>query len=42
MFRDETSKYTDPLSNGTARLFSLVMDVEVDHHCTGASGKAHA
>jgi sulfane dehydrogenase subunit SoxC len=28
MFRDETSKYTDPLSNGTARQFSLVMDVK--------------
>jgi len=28
MFRDETAKYTDPLSNGTARQFSLVMDVK--------------
>lgn len=28
MFRDETSKYTDPLANGTARQFSLVMDVK--------------
>ena len=26
MFRDETSKYTDPLANGTARQFSFVMD----------------
>ena len=28
MFRDETSKYTDPLANGTARQFSLVMDAK--------------
>jgi sulfane dehydrogenase subunit SoxC len=28
MSRDETSKYTDPLSNGTARQFSFVMDVK--------------
>jgi sulfane dehydrogenase subunit SoxC len=28
MFRDETSKYTDPLPNGTARQFSLVMDAK--------------
>ena len=28
MFRDETSKYTDPLADGTARQFSLVMDVK--------------
>jgi len=28
MFRDETSKYTDPLANGTARIFSLVMDAK--------------
>ena len=28
MFKDETSKYTDPLANGTARQFSLVMDVK--------------
>jgi sulfane dehydrogenase subunit SoxC len=28
MFRDETSKYTDPLSNGTARQFSFVMDAK--------------
>lgn len=28
MFRDETSKYTDPLANGTARQFSFVMDVK--------------
>lgn len=28
MTRDETSKYTDPLSNGTARMFSFVMDAK--------------
>ena len=28
MFRDETSKYTDPLADGTARQFSLVMDAK--------------
>src|ERR1043166_4637409 len=28
MFRDETSKYTDPLPNGTARQFSFVMDAK--------------
>jgi sulfane dehydrogenase subunit SoxC len=28
MSRDETSKYTDPLPNGTARQFSFVMDVK--------------
>jgi sulfane dehydrogenase subunit SoxC len=28
MSRDETSKYTDPLANGTARQFSFVMDVK--------------
>jgi sulfane dehydrogenase subunit SoxC len=28
MSRDETSKYTDPLPNGTARQFSLIMDVK--------------
>jgi len=28
MSRDETSKYTDPLPDGTARQFSLVMDVK--------------
>ena len=28
MTRDETSKYTDPLANGTARQFSLVMDAK--------------
>ncbi|HEY6220348.1 MAG TPA: sulfite dehydrogenase, partial [Gemmatimonadaceae bacterium] len=28
MFRDETSKYTDPLSNGTARQFSFVLDAK--------------
>jgi sulfane dehydrogenase subunit SoxC len=28
MFRDETSKYTDPLANGTSRQFSFVMDVK--------------
>ena len=28
MFRDETSKYTDPLANGTARQFSFVMDAK--------------
>ena len=28
MFRDETSKYTDPLANGTARQFSLLMDAK--------------
>ena len=28
MFKDETSKYTDPLANGTTRQFSLVMDVK--------------
>lgn len=28
MFRDETSKYTDPLANGTARQFSLMMDAK--------------
>ena len=28
MARDETSKYTDPLANGTARQFSFVMDVK--------------
>ena len=26
MTREETSKYTDPLANGTARMFSFVMD----------------
>jgi sulfane dehydrogenase subunit SoxC len=26
MFKDETSKYTDPLPDGTARQFSFVMD----------------
>ena len=26
MTREETSKYTDPLANGTARIFSFVMD----------------
>ena len=26
MTREETSKYTDPLADGTAREFSLVMD----------------
>jgi sulfane dehydrogenase subunit SoxC len=28
MFRDETSKYTDPLPDGTARRFSFVMDAK--------------
>jgi sulfane dehydrogenase subunit SoxC len=28
MSRDETSKYTDPLANGTSRQFSFVMDVK--------------
>jgi len=28
MTRDETSKYTDPLPNGTARIFSFVMDAK--------------
>ena len=28
MFRDETSKYTDPLADGTARQFSFVMDAK--------------
>ena len=28
MTRDETSKYTDPLADGTARQFSLVMDAK--------------
>ncbi len=28
MTREETSKYTDPLPDGTARLFSLVMDAK--------------
>jgi len=28
MFRDETSKYTDPLANGTARQFSFVLDAK--------------
>src|SRR5688572_15013508 len=28
MTRDETSKYTDPLANGTARQFSLIMDAK--------------
>lgn len=28
MSKDETSKYTDPLPNGTARQFSLVMDAK--------------
>ncbi len=28
MSRDETSKYTDPLPNGTARQFSFVMDAK--------------
>ena len=28
MTRDETSKYTDPLANGTARQFSFVMDAK--------------
>lgn len=28
MVRDETSRYTDPLPNGTAREFSLVMDAK--------------
>jgi sulfane dehydrogenase subunit SoxC len=28
MTRDETSKYTDPLANGTARQFSLVLDAK--------------
>lgn len=28
MTRDETSKYTDPLPNGTARMFSFVMDAK--------------
>ncbi len=28
MSRDETSRYTDPLPNGTARQFSFVMDVK--------------
>lgn len=28
MSKDETSKYTDPLPNGTARMFSFVMDAK--------------
>jgi sulfane dehydrogenase subunit SoxC len=28
MTREETSKYTDPLANGTSRIFSLVMDAK--------------
>ena len=28
MTREETSKYTDPLGNGTARMFSFVMDAK--------------
>jgi len=28
MFRDETSKYSDPLADGTARQFSFVMDAK--------------
>jgi sulfane dehydrogenase subunit SoxC len=28
MFRDETSKYTDPLPNDTARMFSFVLDAK--------------
>ena len=28
MTRDETSKYTDPLADGTARIFSFVMDAK--------------
>jgi sulfane dehydrogenase subunit SoxC len=28
MFRDETSKYTDPLPNDTARIFSFVLDAK--------------
>jgi len=28
MFRDETSKYTDPLADGTSRQFSFVMDAK--------------
>jgi sulfane dehydrogenase subunit SoxC len=28
MFRDETSKYTDPLANDTARMFSFVLDAK--------------
>ena len=28
MTREETSKYTDPLPDGTARHFSLVMDAK--------------
>src|SRR5437016_13130476 len=28
MTREETSKYTDPLGDGTARMFSFVMDAK--------------
>ena len=28
MTREETAKYTDPLGNGTARMFSFVMDAK--------------
>src|SRR5436309_11205868 len=28
MTREETAKYTDPLPNGTARMFSFVMDAK--------------
>jgi len=30
--REETSKYTDPLADGTARLFSFVMDAKSINH----------
>ena len=41
MSRDETSKYTDPLPNGTARQFSFVMDAKSIDHVPDVSGAAH-
>lgn len=40
MSRDETSKYTDPLANGTARQFSFIMDAKSIITRPGASARA--
>ena len=42
MTRDETSKYTDPLPDGTARQFSFVMDAKsIDHRTPAHPDRLH-
>ena len=40
MTREETSKYTDPMADGTARMFSFLMDARSLITYPGLSGDA--